>query len=62
MKRLVFICFVLVVSFVSKSYAADGQPYYGGIEVFATSSELVAEKDLVGVTSALLRMIPCLVP
>lgn len=51
MKRLVFICFVLTLSFVSKVHAEEGQPYYGGFEVFATSSELVAEKDLVGVTS-----------
>ena len=52
MKRLFLIIAVLVFSPVSFVNAAgEGQPYYGGIDVFATSSELVSEKDLIETTA-----------
>lgn len=52
MKRLFLIIAVLVFSPVSLVNAAgEGQPYYGGIDVFATSSELVSEKDLIETTA-----------
>jgi len=52
MKRLAFNIFALWLcsGFVSHA-AAEGLPYYGGIDVFATSAELISEKDLIDVTT-----------
>ena len=56
MKRLFQIIAVLVFSPISLVNAAgEGQPYYGGVDVFATRSELVSEKDLIATTTFLLE-------
>ncbi|KZZ12603.1 hypothetical protein A3750_18510 [Oleiphilus sp. HI0079] len=52
MKRLLLIVISLAFMPVASVYGAgEGQPYYGGIEIFATQSELVSEKVLIETTA-----------